>query len=177
MRALVAFLHSTSDADLFRYDRPLDKTGLIRFSISPGPTPAPTIQVYPTYGMTAPTGAPTWSGSGTVAVPSPSGADHYWVRVVSTGGTGGYTLSVNHSGCGATCSPDGSIYQPRPLPVLEGGFVWNALSQGSGSDETPNTGDCFNGVTCDWYGVTPRRERAHHGDALQRGRAVLQSSA
>jgi hypothetical protein len=152
--SLVATLASASDAELFRYDRPPGQNGQIQLTISPGPTPAPTIEVYPTNGTSAPTGSPTWTGSGSVTVPSPTSADHYWVRVVSTGGTGFYTLGVNHTGCGATCSPSGSRLSPRPLPVLNGGFVWNALTTGSGSDETPVLTDCQTGVTCDWYGVT-----------------------
>lgn len=150
--AVAAVLNWGSDADLFRYDRPeTGGTGNLQFVVSGAPTPAPTIEIYRTNGTATPSGPPVATGTGSITMVGPT-FDHYWVRIVSTGGTGGYNVYVNHTGC-STCNNRGNFGAPRPLPVATGGFVWNRIDASSGSIETPNIADCINGLTCDWYGV------------------------
>lgn len=148
--AVSAVIGSSTDADLFRYDRPLAATGNITFATS-GLSPAPVVDVYRTTGTTLPSGSPTWSGTGSVTVGGDPG--HYWIRVRYGGQTGAYTFTTTHSGCTA-CNDNGTFSSPRPLPTVSGGFVWNRLDHGALESGYDSWTACSDGSACDWYEIS-----------------------
>jgi hypothetical protein len=145
-------LNWPTDADLFRYDRPLGATGAITFTAL-GPTPLPTVKLWFTTSTTQPSGSPFATGTGTVTVTTPS-VGHYYAQVVNAGAPSGTGYSLVTTVTSGTANESGTFASPRPLPTAAGGFVWNRIDAASLSVEFPDWTACRTGAQCDWYDVT-----------------------
>jgi|GEM_PF-3081325 hypothetical protein len=147
-------LDSTSDSDLFRYDRPSTAgSSALTFSLS-GASPWPSLEVYFSTGTTIPTTPIATSSTGSVTIASPS-VGHYYARVLANGTTGSRTLTTTAGAtCGTTCSGSGTYTSPQSLPTTSGGEVFDRITVANpAADPATTWSGCADGTHCDWYSI------------------------
>lgn len=148
-------LNSTTDVDVFRYDRRTGESGTLVFALQAGMglITDPTISVRFATGTAGPGGVIA-SGVGTVTVPSSSPGRYYAIvsRTPPVGSTGSYSLRAQGTSCGG-CSPT-SYANALPLPSTMGGISFETVQSGDSGADTPAAWSmCASGQTCTWYTV------------------------